>query len=182
MEDQALKKTTFARDLLHFCHHARQAVENERGKRRELPPRSRNPTPGRVPEREYSASGRIQRQESSRSRFPHQSFCRRCPKSNTAASVSTYPCIYGEMRESSTTHAPLHKVSPKYIHLATRWTNLTTIRPQTVGHLISLSCLHPTSVKEECTTFSSDIQVVCIDFWLWPATLHHLEMEQWNVK
>lgn len=177
MEDQALKKTTFARDLLHFCHHARQAVENELGKRRELPPRSQNLTLGRVPEREYSAPGGIPRQESNRSRFSHQSFCRQCPKSNTAASVFIYSCIYEEVRESSTTHAALHKVSPKYIYLATRWTNLTRICLQIVGHLISLSCLHPTSVREERTTFSSDIQVVCITFWLWLATLHHLELE-----
>ena len=174
MEDQALKKTTFARDHLHFHHHARQAVENELGKRRELPPRSRNLTLGRVSEREHSASGGIQRQEKQQMALlsPVFLYVDNAPSRIQRLAHPSIPVSMKKGGKAAQRTLRCTKGHPSmYIYLATRWTNLTRICPQTVGHLISSSCLHPTSVGEERTTFNSDIQVVCIDFWPWPATL-----------
>lgn len=74
-EDQALKKTTFARDLLHSCHHARQAVRKRAWKTARVTSEISKSNARSRARTGISASGGIQRQESNRSRFSHQSFC-----------------------------------------------------------------------------------------------------------
>ena len=125
-----LERMRFVTSCISATMRVRQAVGNEVGKTARITFEISKPdSRARARKGNTLRQDGIQRQESNRSRFSQQYFYRQCPSRIQRLAYLSLPVSMKETRESSTTHAPLHKVSPKYIYIPhpDGRTNLTRI-------------------------------------------------------